>query len=192
PALAEAMGPEFTPGFVRRPRLVNRLVEARNCSLAVIVAPAGYGKSTVLHEWAERDQRPFVWLRLDDSRSRATPSAISAAVEEIRSRHTSFVLVLDDADAVPGALVREGLGPLLKGLGQGSTLAVASRSEPSLPIGRRRAHRTLVELRMRDLAMTTAEAVTLLRRAGGGRGAPGGAAPRRPAAGWPAAAPPPA
>ena len=41
-----------------------------------------------------------------------------------------------------------------------AVLAVASRSEPSLPIGRLRAHRTLVELRMRDLAMTTAEAGT--------------------------------
>ncbi len=28
------------------------------------MAPAGYGKSTLLAEWAARDERPFVWVTL--------------------------------------------------------------------------------------------------------------------------------
>jgi LuxR family transcriptional regulator, maltose regulon positive regulatory protein len=44
----------------------------------------------------------------------------------------------------------------------GSQLALVSRSEPELPIGRWRAQRGLVELRSRDLAMTRREAAALL------------------------------
>jgi LuxR family maltose regulon positive regulatory protein len=164
--IAEARPAGFRRGFVRRPRLVDRLIGARNCPLAAIVAPAGYGKSTLLAEWTERDRRPFVWLRLADAAGGVTPSAVAAAIEAARERHSEFVLVVDDADAVPAALLRKGIAPMLGQLGEGSTLAVASRSEPPLPIGRLRAHRELVELRMSDLALTTAEAATLLRRAG--------------------------
>ncbi len=31
-----------------------------------MVAPAGYGKTTVLSEWDAADQRPFAWITLDD------------------------------------------------------------------------------------------------------------------------------
>ncbi len=132
----------------------------------MIVAPAGYGKSTLLTEWAERDRRPFVWLGLAGAGAHPTPAAVAAAVEDVRERHSKFVLVVDDADAVPNALLRGAIAPLLGRLGEGATIAVASRREPPLPIGRLRAHRALVELRMGDLALTVAEAATLLRRAG--------------------------
>ena len=39
-------------GLVPRPRLVRRLVGARNVRVALLVAPAGYGKTTLLSEWA--------------------------------------------------------------------------------------------------------------------------------------------
>jgi LuxR family maltose regulon positive regulatory protein len=50
------------PGLVARPRLVARLNAARDASLVLAVAPAGYGKTTALGEWAEQDDRPFAWL----------------------------------------------------------------------------------------------------------------------------------
>jgi LuxR family maltose regulon positive regulatory protein len=31
-----------------------------------LIAPAGYGKSTLLTQWASRDERPFAWVTLDD------------------------------------------------------------------------------------------------------------------------------
>ena len=33
----------------------------------MLVAPAGYGKTTLAAQWAERDRRPFAWLSLDES-----------------------------------------------------------------------------------------------------------------------------
>jgi LuxR family maltose regulon positive regulatory protein len=45
-----------------RAALINRLRAARSCSLAALVAPAGYGTTTLLEQWAARDDRAFAWL----------------------------------------------------------------------------------------------------------------------------------
>jgi LuxR family maltose regulon positive regulatory protein len=58
------------------------------------------------------------------------------------------------------------LAALADRLPPGSQLAIASRSEPELPLGRLRAERRLLELRAPDLAMTRREAGALLRAAG--------------------------
>jgi LuxR family transcriptional regulator, maltose regulon positive regulatory protein len=57
--------PTVRPGVVPRPRLVARLVAARQVPTVAIVAPAGYGKTTLLSLWAQADDRPFAWLSLD-------------------------------------------------------------------------------------------------------------------------------
>jgi hypothetical protein len=50
---------------------VERLRSARNPPLVLLTAPAGYGKTTLLAEWDDRDSRPFAWLSIrpvhDDS-----------------------------------------------------------------------------------------------------------------------------
>src|SRR4051812_47049449 len=45
-------------GLVARARLVRRLTEVRDVALTLLVAPAGYGKTTTLVEWAQHDERP--------------------------------------------------------------------------------------------------------------------------------------
>ena len=150
---------------MRRRRLVERLIGAE-AQLAVIVAPPGYGKSALLSEWAARDPRPFVWLALGDTSSSPTPEAVAQVFETVKAEHGRFVLAIDDADRLAPSLLRSALAPLLQQLPEGSVLALASRTEPALPIGRMRAHRRLLELRMADLAMTSDEATILLRRAG--------------------------
>src|SRR3954469_22708992 len=57
--------PTVRPGVVPRPRLVARLVAARQVPTVAITAPAGYGKTTLLALWAQADDRPFAWLSLD-------------------------------------------------------------------------------------------------------------------------------
>jgi LuxR family maltose regulon positive regulatory protein len=58
--------PEPRPGSIWRTALVNRLRATRSSRVVTVVAPAGYGKTTVLAQWASRDGRPFAWLSLDE------------------------------------------------------------------------------------------------------------------------------
>ena len=111
--------------LVRRPRLVERLVAARDGSLVVIVAPPGYGKTTLLREWNERDERPFIWLRLADLASEST-----ATIAEALEQADAFVLVVDDAHSVSRLQLRASLMPLLGELPYGSALAIAPAPSP--------------------------------------------------------------
>ncbi len=84
----------------------------------------------------------------------------------LQDRVKPFVLVIDDVHALssPGAF--ELMETVIEFLPLGSQLALASRTEPPLPLGRRRAHRQLVELSRADLAMTSAESSELLANLG--------------------------
>ncbi len=181
-----------------RPALVRRLLDGGQAALALIAAPAGYGKTTLLAEWAARDHRPFIWITLTahDRDEIDVAESIAGAFEGagwieadvwpalsasrarrgrpvlarlLRTRDLagrSFVLVLDDAQNTRPSVLRAVVTTLLEELGPDSQIALATRTEPPLPIGRLRAHRALVEVRTDDLTMTSAEAATLLRQAG--------------------------
>src|SRR5215475_8234872 len=59
------MVPTPRPGSIWRTALVNRLRASRAYPLVTLVGPAGSGKTTVLGQWAERDERPFAWVSID-------------------------------------------------------------------------------------------------------------------------------
>jgi LuxR family maltose regulon positive regulatory protein len=151
---------------VPRPALVERLAGADDVEVALLVAPAGYGKSSLLREWSEQDERPFVWLSAADLRLAATVQG-SPPVAALPDRHQrSLVLALDDAHLIHPVILEQLVQTVLTQLPTGSTLALACRADPELPLGRLRAHRELIELREADLAMTPAEVGLLLRRSG--------------------------
>jgi LuxR family transcriptional regulator, maltose regulon positive regulatory protein len=155
-------------GYVPRAALVRRLCGAQDASVAVIVAPPGYGKSGLLSEWAEQDQRPFLWLRFGQAGANRKAKADAAAtlVTTLRAQKRRFVLALDDVHLAPPSVARELVRVVLDECPEGSTVALSSRREPPLPLGRLRASHALVEVRVDDLAMRPAEAGLLLRMAG--------------------------
>ena len=53
------------PGQVLRPRLTARLDEGLARGLVLASAPAGYGKTVLLADWARRGEHPVAWLSLD-------------------------------------------------------------------------------------------------------------------------------
>src|SRR3954462_13120943 len=57
--------PTAAAGAVSRTALVNRLRADLSSRAISIVAPAGYGKTTLLAQWSARDGRRFAWLALD-------------------------------------------------------------------------------------------------------------------------------
>ena len=52
-------------GFVPRPRLLARLAEGVGRGVTVVCTPAGFGKTTVLANWARGSRRRAAWLSLD-------------------------------------------------------------------------------------------------------------------------------
>lgn len=47
---------------IERPRLLKRLIDGRDVPLVTLVAPAGYGKTSLLTEWTAQESRPSMWL----------------------------------------------------------------------------------------------------------------------------------
>jgi len=168
-SLTEVPGeiPSVPAGFVRRHGLVARLTSTPQAVLTLIFAPPGYGKSTLLAEWADADERPFVWLGPAAAAGLCDREAIRALLARPDGDPaTRYVFVLDDADLVTPESLREVVCEVLTALPPGSTLALASRTELELPLGRLRAQREVTEVRTADLAMGPGEALRLLAGAG--------------------------
>ena len=56
--------PSIRPGTVEKVEVIAGL-RSTGVRLTTIVAPAGYGKTTLLARWAESDPRAFAWVSLD-------------------------------------------------------------------------------------------------------------------------------
>ncbi len=179
---------------LERLRLTRTLVADPETSMTVIVAPAGYGKSTLLQQWESIDDRPFVWITVDQRHDEATMliGAIATALDELepidervfaplmaprpnlwtvlvprlcealQSRKQPFVLVLDDLHRVHDHRSLEPLATIAEQMPSGSQLAIASREELAIPLGRLRTQRGITELRAGDLAMTRTEVEAIL------------------------------
>jgi LuxR family transcriptional regulator, maltose regulon positive regulatory protein len=57
--------PVLRPGLVSRTALANRLRANTTHPVVTVTAPSGYGKTTLLAQWAARDARPFAWVTVD-------------------------------------------------------------------------------------------------------------------------------
>jgi LuxR family transcriptional regulator, maltose regulon positive regulatory protein len=103
-------------GAVARPRLVERLNEAlaNGCRLAMVIAPAGYGKSTLLADWVNASERPAAWLSLDQ-RDNHLPSFLRYFVAALRSQFPEACPVTARALQAPTLPAPEYLAELLAG-----------------------------------------------------------------------------
>src|SRR3954454_9129103 len=71
--------PVHRPTTVTRAGLVNRLRVARAARVVLVTAPGGYGKTTLVADWARRDGRPFAWYSVDPADDRAAFARYLAA-----------------------------------------------------------------------------------------------------------------
>jgi LuxR family maltose regulon positive regulatory protein len=53
-------------GFLARQRLLDQLAQGAARELTLVCAPAGFGKTSLLGDWARRSEAPVAWLSLDD------------------------------------------------------------------------------------------------------------------------------
>src|SRR5688500_5797237 len=72
-------------GLVPRSDLVARLQAARAIPLVSVVAPTGYGKTTLLAQWAAKDRRAFAWVALDEDHNDPSGrlASIAAALDRV-------------------------------------------------------------------------------------------------------------
>ena len=145
--------------------------------MALLVAPAGYGKTTLLSEWDAQDERPFAWVSLDasDNDPGRLMAHVGCALDPIQpvrldvfqalSESGPVVLVLDDLHVLHEPAALAAVSAIAQVLRPESQLALASRSDPGLPLGRLRAHGDVAELRARDFALTNAEAGVIFTQA---------------------------
>lgn len=158
-------------------------------SVVCLRAPAGYGKTILLSQWARRTARPCAWMTLDEAcddpvvLARRLSEAISATqpaavvvehaelsapalAEQLQDTVTPFLLVLDDAHAVTDPATAAVLDGLLSAMPGGSQTALASRIEPALRLARLRAAGRVLDITSRDLAMDRAEVRAMLAESG--------------------------
>ncbi len=66
--LTKTLVPHRRSGFIQRDNLLYRLSHDEDRPLVIVCAPAGYGKTTALAQWARDDaQRSFAWLSLSSA-----------------------------------------------------------------------------------------------------------------------------
>jgi LuxR family maltose regulon positive regulatory protein len=175
-AVRRHRAPRLRRGTIRRERLLRRLVQSTHVPVALVVAPAGYGKTTLLVHWLQADPRAPAWLTLDraDDDAEQLIASLAIALGEpadltlaavtyaIERREAPFVLALDDVHHLRSDEAFAVIDAVADAVPAGSQLVLAGRCEPGLPIGRLRAQGRLIELRVPDLRMTRREAAKML------------------------------
>ena len=58
--------PAVRPGTIRRSSVIEKLARQGSGPIVSVVAPAGYGKTTLLAQWAERNGQAFGWVQVDE------------------------------------------------------------------------------------------------------------------------------
>ena len=106
--------PEPRPGVFPRPQLIDRLDDRPLGRLTVVVAPAGWGKTSLLAEWAQLGGRSagFAWVSLDadDSDEGLFWSYI---IEALRTARPGVVSVVPDPARLRGAVPFRDVVPIL-------------------------------------------------------------------------------
>jgi LuxR family maltose regulon positive regulatory protein len=189
--------PTVRVGLVQRRRLVELLSQPGSYKLTLIDAPAGWGKTTLLAEWAANpaEVRPFAWVSLDWSDNdpvrfwtylvtalrtvepglgeralavlhsrgaNVTRDMLPELINELAIGSPELILVLDDYHAISNEELHQGLALLVERLPARLHLAIATRSDPPLPLARMRVRSELLEIRSDALRFSDEEASALL------------------------------
>ncbi len=96
------------PGTVRRSSLVERLARNDSCPIVSVVAPSGYGKTTLLSQWAERNGQSFAWVSVDegDNDPKVLLTYVAQALDAVEPVGGQVFDALASAhSSVPGSVV---------------------------------------------------------------------------------------
>jgi LuxR family maltose regulon positive regulatory protein len=100
--------PLVRPGTIIRPGLVERLARGDSRPVVSVVAPAGYGKTTLLAQWPERDGQAIAWVSVDeaDNDPKILLTYVAEALDAIEPvGKRVFDALASPASSVPGSVV---------------------------------------------------------------------------------------
>ncbi|HEY6312185.1 MAG TPA: LuxR C-terminal-related transcriptional regulator [Streptosporangiaceae bacterium] len=100
--------PAVRPGTIRRSLLIERLARDDSRPIVSVVAPPGYGKTTLLSQWAERNGQAFAWVSLDerDNDPRVLLSYVAKALDAVQPvGGRVFDALASPVSSVPGSVV---------------------------------------------------------------------------------------
>ena len=100
--------PQPRAGTVRRSSLIERLAHDGPGPIVSVVAPAGYGKTTLLSQWAERNGQAFTWVSVDDQDNdpKVLLTYVAKALDVVQPvGGRVFDALASPASSVPGSVV---------------------------------------------------------------------------------------
>jgi LuxR family maltose regulon positive regulatory protein len=194
---AKIQRPVHREGLIARTRLVEALAATpERISLVLVTAPAGYGKTTALSQWAAEDSREFAWVTVDEADEDPVRLAghVALALHRIQPLDSAVFRALAVGDGSPhlaalghlltslqnwdrpGVLVLDDVHELrnveamnfIRALAAGlpAGFHLVVGSRLTLGFGRLRSEDRSVEFGVEDLAFTKEEARAILAHAG--------------------------
>jgi len=100
--------PSARPGTVPRSSLIEKLKRDNSRPIVSVVAPAGYGKTTLLSQWAERNGQAFAWVSVDDRDNdpKVLLTYIAQALDAVQPvGGRVFEALASPVSSVPGSVV---------------------------------------------------------------------------------------
>ena len=100
--------PPTRPGTIHRSSLIDRLARPDCGPIVSLVAPAGYGKTTLLSHWAEHHPYAFAWVSVDeqDNDPKVLLTYIAAALNAVQPvGRPVFDALASPVSSVPGSVV---------------------------------------------------------------------------------------
>jgi LuxR family maltose regulon positive regulatory protein len=105
---AKLLRPLVPHGTVRRSLLTDRLARDDARPIVSVVAPAGYGKTTLLAQWAERNGQAFAWVSVDegDNDPKVLLTYVAEALNAVQPvGNRVFDALASPGSSVPGSVV---------------------------------------------------------------------------------------
>jgi LuxR family transcriptional regulator, maltose regulon positive regulatory protein len=100
--------PLLRPGTIRRSLLIERLRRDAACPVVSVVAPPGYGKTTLLAQWAEANGQAFAWVSVEerDNDPKVLLTYVAEALDAVEPvDQRVFEALASPASSVPGSVV---------------------------------------------------------------------------------------
>ena len=159
------------PGLIPRSRLLDRLNSGLQRKLTIVSAPAGFGKTSLLGEWAHTSKQNVAWVSLDEQdnalprfwayfigalqrlhpglgdaplstlQSGNLENNLTLLINELAALPQELVLVLDDYHTIENDAIHASLSFFIERMPPHLHLYLTSRIAPPLKLTRLRADR---------------------------------------------------